>query len=108
MEKKQNGFGVGEDGDPDPDSRWGEIDRAQDLAELVDGDHDLIAQLVEEGVIEARDDDRALVDVDSVLAARTSPIASARTVLSSARRSSGPWTSTARCSVHSAARYRCA
>jgi nucleotide-binding universal stress UspA family protein len=43
----------------------------QRLVELVDDDHELIAQLVEDGVIEARDDDRALVDVDSVLAART-------------------------------------
>jgi hypothetical protein len=41
------------------------------LVELVDGDHELIAQLLEEGVIEARDDGRALVDVDSVFAART-------------------------------------
>jgi hypothetical protein len=43
----------------------------QRLVELVDDDHELIAQLVEDGVIEARDDERALVDVDSVLAART-------------------------------------
>jgi nucleotide-binding universal stress UspA family protein len=41
------------------------------LVELVDDDHELIAQLVEDGVIEAGDGDRALVDVDSVLAART-------------------------------------
>lgn len=43
----------------------------QRLVELVDDDHELIAQLVEEGVIEAGDDDRVIVDVDSVLAART-------------------------------------
>jgi len=43
----------------------------QRLVELVDDDHELIARLVEEGVIEARDDDRAVVDIDSVLAART-------------------------------------
>ena len=43
----------------------------QRLVELVDDDHELIARLVEDGVIEVRDDDRVLVDVDSVLAART-------------------------------------
>ena len=43
----------------------------QSLVELVDDDHELIAQLVEDGVIELRDEHRALVDVDSVLAART-------------------------------------
>jgi hypothetical protein len=43
----------------------------QRLVALVDDDHELIAQLVEDGVIELRGDDRALVDVDSVLAART-------------------------------------
>lgn len=59
----------------------------QRLVELVDNDHELIARLVEEGVIEhpiadrddGRDDDRnndrnndrVLVDIDSVLAART-------------------------------------
>jgi hypothetical protein len=43
----------------------------QRLLELVDGDQELIAQLLEEGVIERRDDDRALVDVDVVLVART-------------------------------------
>jgi hypothetical protein len=43
----------------------------QRLVELVDDDHELIAWLVEEGVIEERDDDRVMVDVDSVLAART-------------------------------------
>ena len=43
----------------------------QRLVELVDDDHELIARLVEEGVIEVRDDDRVVVDVDSVLAART-------------------------------------
>jgi hypothetical protein len=43
----------------------------QRLVELVDDDHDLIAYLVDEGVIEARGDDRALVDLGSVLTART-------------------------------------
>lgn len=48
----------------------------QRLVELVDNDHELIAQLVEEGVIEQptgadRGDDRVLVDIDSVLAAQT-------------------------------------
>ncbi len=43
----------------------------QRLVELVDGDDELITRLVEEGVIERRDDDRVLVDVDRVLVART-------------------------------------
>ncbi|HSR97975.1 MAG TPA: hypothetical protein VLM79_13035 [Kofleriaceae bacterium] len=43
----------------------------QRLVELVDDDDELIARLVEDGVIEVRDDDRVLVDIDSVLAART-------------------------------------
>jgi len=43
----------------------------QRLVELVDDDHDLIAHLVDEGVIETRDNDRAVVDVDSVLVARS-------------------------------------
>ena len=43
----------------------------QRLVELVDGDAELIAWLVDEGVIEQRDDDRVTVDLDSVLAART-------------------------------------
>jgi hypothetical protein len=48
----------------------------QRLVELVDNDHELITQLVEEGVIEhpaGNDpgDDRVLVDIDNVLAART-------------------------------------
>jgi hypothetical protein len=43
----------------------------QRLVALVGDDHELIAQLVEEGVIEAGDDDRVMVDVDSVLAAQT-------------------------------------
>ncbi|HEU4732755.1 MAG TPA: hypothetical protein VFT22_32890 [Kofleriaceae bacterium] len=42
----------------------------QHLVELVDNDHELIAQLVEDGVIELAGD-RAVVDVDSVLTART-------------------------------------
>lgn len=41
------------------------------LAELIGGDDELIAWLIDEGVIEVRDGDRAMVDVDSVLAART-------------------------------------
>jgi len=43
----------------------------QHLVELVDDDHELIAHLVDEGVIETVEDDRALVDVDAVLAARS-------------------------------------
>ena len=43
----------------------------QQLLELVDGDGELIAHLLELGIIERRDDDRALVDVDRVLVART-------------------------------------
>jgi hypothetical protein len=43
----------------------------QQLVELVDGDTELIVRLVEEGIIERRADDRALVDVDRVLVART-------------------------------------
>ena len=43
----------------------------QRLVELVDGDDELIVRLVEEGVIEQRDDDVVAVDLDSVLAART-------------------------------------
>jgi hypothetical protein len=41
------------------------------LVELVDGDHELIARLVELGEIERRDDDVAVVDLDRVLVART-------------------------------------
>lgn len=41
------------------------------LLELVEGDQELIAQLVERGFIESRGDDRALVDVDRVLVVRT-------------------------------------
>jgi hypothetical protein len=41
------------------------------LLDLVEGDRELIAELVEHGLIEARDDNRALVDVDHVLVART-------------------------------------
>lgn len=41
------------------------------LLELVEGDHDLIDRLVDEGVIERRDNDRVVVDVDVVLVART-------------------------------------
>jgi len=40
------------------------------LVELA-GDDELIAWLVDEGVIEIGSNDRALVDIDSVLAART-------------------------------------
>jgi hypothetical protein len=43
----------------------------QHLLELVDGDHELIARLIEEGEIEQRDDIVAVVDVDRVLIART-------------------------------------
>ena len=43
----------------------------QHLVTLLDYDHELIAQLVEHGVIEIREDDRAWVDVDQVLVART-------------------------------------
>jgi hypothetical protein len=43
----------------------------QRLVELVDGDQELISHLVEEGLIERRGEDRALVDVDHVLIART-------------------------------------
>lgn len=42
----------------------------QHLLELVDGDHELIVRLVEEGLIERRDD-TVSADVDSVLLART-------------------------------------
>jgi hypothetical protein len=41
------------------------------LLDLVEGDRDLLAQLLEHGLIEARGDDRALIDVDHVLIART-------------------------------------
>jgi len=41
------------------------------LVELVEGDRELIAELVEHGLIETVGDDRALVDVDRVLVART-------------------------------------
>jgi hypothetical protein len=43
----------------------------QRLVELVGGDGELIDRLVEEGVIERLDDDRARVDVDRVLLVRT-------------------------------------
>ena len=43
----------------------------QRLVEMVDGDAELIAWLVDEGVIERHDDDHVTVDIDSVLAART-------------------------------------
>jgi len=43
----------------------------QHLIDLVDGDHELIARLVEEGEIERRDDAVVVVDVDRVLIART-------------------------------------
>lgn len=41
------------------------------LVELVEGDDELIIRLVDEGLIERREDDRVLVDVDAVLVART-------------------------------------
>jgi hypothetical protein len=43
----------------------------QHLVELVDGDHELIARLVEEGVIEYQDDGVVPVDPDTVTLART-------------------------------------
>lgn len=43
----------------------------QALVELVEGDEELIVRLVDEGLIERRDDDRVLVDIDRVLVART-------------------------------------
>ncbi len=43
----------------------------QRLVELVEGDTELIEHLVEEGLIERREDDRVIVDVDVVLVART-------------------------------------
>jgi hypothetical protein len=43
----------------------------QHLLALVEGDTELIEHLIEEGLIERRDEDRALVDVDHVLVART-------------------------------------
>lgn len=43
----------------------------QHLLALVEGDHELITQLIEEGEIECRDADVAIVDVDRVLIART-------------------------------------
>jgi len=42
----------------------------QHLLELVDGDHAFIVRLVEEGIIEQRDDVMS-VDLDAVLLART-------------------------------------
>ena len=43
----------------------------QALLALVEGDQDLIEHLVHEGLIERRDNDRVIVDVDVVLCART-------------------------------------
>jgi MerR-like DNA binding protein len=43
----------------------------RNLIELVDGDDELIARLVEEGEIERRDEAVVVVDVDRVLVART-------------------------------------
>ena len=43
----------------------------QALLALVEGDQDLIEHLVDEGLIERRDNDRVIVDVDVVLCART-------------------------------------
>jgi hypothetical protein len=43
----------------------------QHLVDLIGGDHELIARLVEEGEIEQRDDAVVVVDVDRVLIART-------------------------------------
>ncbi len=43
----------------------------QQLLELVEGDHELITLLVEEGEIVRGDDDTVTVDVERVLVART-------------------------------------
>jgi hypothetical protein len=43
----------------------------QRLVELVEGDTDLIDHLVDEGIVECRENDRVIVDVDVVLVART-------------------------------------
>ncbi len=43
----------------------------QHLLALVEGDAELIAHLVDEGLIECSAEDRAIVDVDHVLVART-------------------------------------
>jgi hypothetical protein len=43
----------------------------QHLLDLVDGDAELIARLIEEGVIERRESVAVVVDVDRVLIART-------------------------------------
>jgi len=43
----------------------------QHLIDLIGGDNELIARLVEEGEIERRDDAVVVVDVDRVLIART-------------------------------------
>lgn len=41
------------------------------LVELVDDDHELIARLLEEGVIEEKEGEEVMVNVDGVLVART-------------------------------------
>lgn len=43
----------------------------QSLLALVEGDHDLIDHLVDQGLIERRENNRVIVDVDVVLCART-------------------------------------
>ena len=43
----------------------------QHLVDLVEGDREVIEHLVEEGIIELGADDRAIVDIDLVLVART-------------------------------------
>jgi hypothetical protein len=43
----------------------------QRLVELVEGDEELIAHCLEEGVIERREGDRVIVDIDRLLVART-------------------------------------
>lgn len=43
----------------------------QHLVDLVDGDHELIGRLVEEGIIEYGDDGIVPVDLDAVMLART-------------------------------------
>ena len=43
----------------------------QRLLDLVEGDRDLIDHLIDEGLIDCREHDRVIVDVDVVLVART-------------------------------------
>ena len=43
----------------------------QHLLELVEGDNEVIERLVDEGIIECRGEDRAVVDVNHVVVAHT-------------------------------------